>query len=344
MGIYTGAADFSGMVAVALAILAVGLGAWRLAFVSLTVVALIIALLLHVWSRELYRLEPVNLESWQTVSRLFRDSRLVILLIMYMFYMLTRQGFNNFLPLFFQAEKGFSLTAASASFAILFLVGAVAKPTSGWLSDRIPRLVVILSSLAFAIVILLGLVFVDSFALVAAFVAAFAVGVAGGPVRDAGVLPRLRSGWESGRRSGCDPEAALDRRSERRGSATTPTRRGRAPRSSPRTGSRARATTLDVQIVDSRWSSAKTSQSRCFAVAVSVEFASILTYRFRADLVVFRSDRRFSGTRSCDGSATVVARHRSQRSSSAFRPHSDPLSSAPDAIRVRPCPDRGEAG
>lgn len=49
---------------------------------------------------------------------------------------------TSFLPTFLVAVHDFSLDAAGGAFALLYGVGIVVKPVSGWLSNCVPRLVV----------------------------------------------------------------------------------------------------------------------------------------------------------------------------------------------------------
>lgn len=138
-GIHTASGDLGGILAAVLVTVLVGVATWRTVFVPIIAVLLLVAISLHVWSREPYHLTSVDLEVGTTIRRLFVDRRMRWLLVAYSLFAFTWQATTGFLPTFLQVSKGFSPVVANASFAVLFGIGVVTKPVAGWLSDRVSR-------------------------------------------------------------------------------------------------------------------------------------------------------------------------------------------------------------
>jgi MFS family permease len=149
LGIYAAGTDIGALVASGLAVatLAVGVG-WRVAFVPVLVALALVTLLFVVWNREPYELRRVGLAPREAAGRIAatRDQRELVA-VFSVFYFIVG-GLTNFFPTLL-VEAGLSEAAAGASFALLFAVGLVAKPTAGELSDRFSRLLV--GSAAFAL-------------------------------------------------------------------------------------------------------------------------------------------------------------------------------------------------
>lgn len=177
IGFYTSGADIGGVIAAGLAIAALSIGIWRTAFLPVLAAALVTALALHAWSREPYRFSAVSLDLRASVERLTTDRQMLALLFGYSFYMVTWQGFTSFLPAFLGAEKSFPIEYASGAFAVLFLVGAITKPTAGWLSDRVHRLYVAFGAVAVGVASLAMLLVVTRLPAVMVAVVGFSVGL-----------------------------------------------------------------------------------------------------------------------------------------------------------------------
>lgn len=181
-GLHTGSGDIGGGAAAGLTVLILSVAlVWRTAYVPVVAVLLAVLVLVHVRSREPYTVERVSLDVRGAVGRMFGDSDIRWLLGAYCCFTFAWQGTVGFLPTFLQASKGLSPSLASAGFAGLFLVGAVVKPLSGGLGDRVSRGPVAAGCLAFGALTLGVLLLVDSTVAIGAATLLFAVGLMGFP-------------------------------------------------------------------------------------------------------------------------------------------------------------------
>ncbi len=176
-GIHTASGDTGGLLAAGLATLVVAVATWRWAYLPVLACVALVALSLHVWSREAYQVERVDLAVRETGRRLLRTARLRGLLVAYALFSISWQSTTAFLPTFLLAEKGFTPAVANAGFAAYFLVGAVVKPVSGGLADRLPRERMAPAALALAAVTLTAVLVAESPLVVAAGVLVFAAGL-----------------------------------------------------------------------------------------------------------------------------------------------------------------------
>jgi MFS family permease len=156
-GLHTAMGDVGGIAAAGVAVLALAVATWRSAFLPIVLVLLSVALTLHWTSREAYRVERVDLDLRTIGGRLFATARTRRLVFVYCLFAFSWQGTTGFLPTLLQFDKGFSPAFASAGFAGLFVVGALVKPTSGRLADRVRYLPVAAGALALGAVALVGL-------------------------------------------------------------------------------------------------------------------------------------------------------------------------------------------
>jgi predicted MFS family arabinose efflux permease len=138
-GLHTASGDAGGVVAAGLATVVVVVATWRAGFLPVVAVLALVAVSLHLWSREEYVLARVDLAVGTTVRRLLREPQLRWLLLAYALFAFTWQSSVGFLPTYLQVGKGFTAATANTGFAALFVVGAVVKPLSGGLGDRLPR-------------------------------------------------------------------------------------------------------------------------------------------------------------------------------------------------------------
>ena len=176
-GIHTAAGDLGNATAGGLAIVAVAVATWQGAFVPVVLLLGVVALGVHVWSREAYVLEPVGFGLKATGRRLFGNRRMRWILVAYALFSFTWQSSTGFLPTLLQFEKGFSVGLASAGFALYFFVGALAKPISGFISDSVGRARVAVAGLVLAMVGLVTILLVaHTWALLLAIVV-FAMGL-----------------------------------------------------------------------------------------------------------------------------------------------------------------------
>lgn len=150
-GIYTGLWDVGGGVSAGLATAALAFGEWRLAFPPIVLLAVVVVLFIHQWSDEPYRFARVHFDFRETVRRMLTTREVGALIIAYCLFMIVWQGSVSFLPTFLQHEKGISAEMAAMSFASLFAVGIIVKPTSGQIADRFGHLRLSLGSLTLGI-------------------------------------------------------------------------------------------------------------------------------------------------------------------------------------------------
>jgi len=137
-GLHTASGDVGGILAAGIGTVVIAVATWRAAFAPVAAALLLIALLLHLWSDEGYELARVDLAVGDTFRRLFGVPRLRWLLVAYALYAFTWQAATGFLPTYLRAKE-LSPAIANAGLAVLFVVGAVVKPLSGSLGDRVPR-------------------------------------------------------------------------------------------------------------------------------------------------------------------------------------------------------------
>ena len=176
-GLHTASGDAGGVIAAGLAAAILAVASWRGAFLPVVVVLVAVALALHVWSREGYHVESVELDIAATARRLLGDRSMRRLLAAYALYAFTWQAATGLLPTFLRRSKSFSPAVATASFGALFVVGAVVKPIAGGLGDRFRRDRLAPAALLLAAVALSGIVLASGERSVTIGVVAFAVGL-----------------------------------------------------------------------------------------------------------------------------------------------------------------------
>lgn len=141
-GVHMSFIDVGGIVASSLAVAVLAFTSWRAAFVPAVVMLACVLALLHVVSRESVVLSRVDLHVRKTAVRLFGDRFVIEMIVVYSLVVFTWQGVLSFLPIFLQTEHGFSTALSSVVFSLLFVIGILAKPFAGRLSDAFSRLVV----------------------------------------------------------------------------------------------------------------------------------------------------------------------------------------------------------
>ncbi len=176
-GLHTASGDIGGVAAAGLATVVLAIATWRTAFLPVVVIAGLVLLSLHIWSRENYAIRRVDLAVGDTLRRITGKARLRGLLFAYALFAFTWQSTTAFLPTFLQASKGFPPAIANAGFGALFLVGATVKPIAGWLGDRWSSEVVAPCALLLGATTLAGVILVDSPVLVVGGVVVFAAGL-----------------------------------------------------------------------------------------------------------------------------------------------------------------------
>lgn len=160
-GIHTTFSDVSGILAAGVAAGALAVGIWQTAFLPAVAGLVVLIVLLYWTGREKVVIEPVSLETRDTIGRLFGRRRYQLVLLAYSLFAITTQGFIGFLPALLQADRGFSPGLASLAFAGMFATGILVRPISGRLSDFGNRLIVAGTGLlvgAIGIIVLLSAV------------------------------------------------------------------------------------------------------------------------------------------------------------------------------------------
>jgi len=184
-GLHTASGDVGGATAAGLAVAALAVAGWREAYAPVVVVLAGVALSLHLWSREAYTAPTVDREAVaggladvrETGRRLWTNPRMRWLLLAYTLFAFTWQSATGFLPTFLRAAKSFPPELASGGFAALFVVGAVVKPLSGALGDRLSRAGVAAGALVLAAAALAAVLVSSGTVAVGLGVVAFATGL-----------------------------------------------------------------------------------------------------------------------------------------------------------------------
>lgn len=138
-GVVQAAGRLGSSLTAVVAVGALAVGSWNLAYLPVAVVMAVVAVLYHRWSREPYVIDRVPLGVGDTAGRVFASPGIRRLVVAYIAYAFVWQGVSRFLPTFLHETKGFTLLAASSGFAALFLVGLVVAPVAGDASDRLAR-------------------------------------------------------------------------------------------------------------------------------------------------------------------------------------------------------------
>ncbi|WP_227374859.1 MFS transporter [Haladaptatus halobius] len=183
-GLHTASGDSGGAVAAGLAVGVLAVATWRVAFLPVILVLVTVLVLLHRWSRETYTRPGFDANAGRIVlrdlgvtARRFGNRRTVALIVAYSLYAFVWQSVAGFLPTFLQTVKGFSPALAGGGFAALFVVGALVKPLSGSLGDRISRPVVAAGALTLAATTLAALLLASGTLAIAGIVVVFAAGL-----------------------------------------------------------------------------------------------------------------------------------------------------------------------
>lgn len=191
-GLHDALGSVGSAIAAGVAVAALALATWRMAFLPVVVGVLAVLVLLHFWSHESYVLTGVDLGLQETGLRILRNRRNRWLLVAYTMYSFTWQSVTSFLPTFLELEKGFPISFASGGFATLFIIGALVKPISGNLGDFVGQRVVAVGALLLGMAGLVGVVLADSMLLSISAVVIFAAGLmAYPPVMQAHLMDRF---------------------------------------------------------------------------------------------------------------------------------------------------------
>lgn len=143
-GVNSAISRIGSILAAGLAVAALGIGRWQIAFVPVVGFLLITVVLFHGTSREAYRIAELFRVEFRrgirgSVRRVFGVAEIRWLVVVYTLVIFAWEGLLSFLPTFLQVEKGFSPAFASGGFAALFAIGIIIQPLAGSVSDRWDR-------------------------------------------------------------------------------------------------------------------------------------------------------------------------------------------------------------
>lgn len=141
-GVHAMGIDFAGILAAGIAILIVTIATWRAAFFPILLIILPLTLFFPALSREKIRISAIDLHIRDTGKRIFTESSVRRVLVVYCLFSIAQSGITSFLPTFLINEHEFSFAIASSSFAIIYGIGMFSKPIAGSLSDRMPRQII----------------------------------------------------------------------------------------------------------------------------------------------------------------------------------------------------------
>lgn len=178
-GLNNAAYNFAGIAAPGIAFVVLLFGPWRLSYLLLVCVLVVLAVLVHALHDGEYVVRRVELGFRSTIARTVFDPQVRLVLVGASLVSFVWNGSVSFLPIFLEAERGLTTQAAGAAYATLFLVGVLATPASGWVGDRFGALRTILSTICFAVVGLVALTVAGSTVGLFLGVVSFAVGLLG---------------------------------------------------------------------------------------------------------------------------------------------------------------------
>lgn len=176
-GFHTALGDAGNAAAAGLAVVALAVATWQQAFLPIVVLLGGTLLAVHLWSHEAYVIETIDMKVRATGRRLFGRSRMRRLLVSYGLFAITWQSTTAFLPTFLQIEKGFSVAFASGGFALFFTIGAIVKPSAGFLGDRFGRATVAAGALLLGVGGLAGMLVAERTPVIVLGIGVFAAGL-----------------------------------------------------------------------------------------------------------------------------------------------------------------------
>ncbi|WP_410767676.1 MFS transporter [Haloferax sp. DFSO60] len=139
LGLYAAGTDLGGLVASGLAILALTYATWQTPFLPVALVLAGLTVLFALWSNEAVTVGEPTLDVSGTIGRLIASPEQRKTLVAFALFYFMVGGFVNFFPTYLIETKSFSPQLASATFALVFVVGITIKPIAGGLSDRFRR-------------------------------------------------------------------------------------------------------------------------------------------------------------------------------------------------------------
>lgn len=149
-GLHMMGSDVSGILASGIAIWILTVAAWQVTFLPLFLVLLPFPVLLYYLSREQTKRGRIELGLFDTVRRLLGEATVRWTVVVYSLFIFASGGVTGFLPAYLIESHGVSFAFASSAFALIYVVGVVAKPLSGTISDKVSRPLVAGSGLVLA--------------------------------------------------------------------------------------------------------------------------------------------------------------------------------------------------
>jgi MFS family permease len=135
-GVISASINVGGTIAPGLAVVVVAIAVWRLAYLPIIALLLVVAVIFHRLYAEPYSLSRVELDLRETIGRLFGDRTIRWTLVAAMLLSFVWQGFLNFFPTFLQIAKGFPPYLANGIYASMFVIGMFITPITGRLGDK----------------------------------------------------------------------------------------------------------------------------------------------------------------------------------------------------------------
>lgn len=177
VGLQISAGSIGSALSTVLAVAVITTAVWQAAFVPVIAGLVVLMYLLHRWVEEPYVLARPTIEFRTTAARLLRTSHLRVTIAIYSLFAFSWQGMISFFPTFLQFEKDLSPELASLGFGFLYVIGMVASPVAGKVSDRFGRLTVATIAIGAAFVGLTALLAASTLAPLALAVFVYAVGI-----------------------------------------------------------------------------------------------------------------------------------------------------------------------
>lgn len=137
IGINNAAVSLGGILAAGVALVVLSRTSWRVAFVPVIPMFALLLILMHRWNDEPYVISGVRIGLRDTAVRLVGRPRIRLMVFSAALVMFAQRGAITFVPLFLLAEKGFTASLATLTFAGYFVVGIGATPIAGSVGDRV---------------------------------------------------------------------------------------------------------------------------------------------------------------------------------------------------------------
>ncbi|ERG96905.1 MFS transporter [Haloquadratum walsbyi] len=189
LGIYAAGTDIGGIAAAGVATVTVTYASWRTPFLPVAIVLGVLTICYMIMNRESYTIERTTLDIGGTVGRLVQHPRQRETLTAFALFYFMVGGVINFYPIYLTRTKDFSAELASLTFALIFIVGLVIKPSAGTLGDRFSRIGIAISGLLIAAVALTAVTFVSTPIYIWIVTSVLAIGYKTGfPLADAIIL------------------------------------------------------------------------------------------------------------------------------------------------------------